>query len=79
MKNLLLSLFVIVFLSSCSNEPSACDCAQIFIETIFSEDEDFLEPKEMEKKLEKKLAPCNLQDVEFNKEYEACLKEKMPL
>jgi hypothetical protein len=62
-------------------DPSACDCAQIFIETIFSEDEKFLEPKEMEKKLEENLAPCEefLKDIQFRKAYEKCITEKITL
>jgi len=84
MKNLLLSLFVIVFLNSCSNGPSACDCAQMTVDGLtevfqnleMSEEEG----KKFEEKLKKKLAPCEKNsetDAEFKKEFEECLKEKM--
>tara|TARA_B100001250_G_C19411136_1_gene619126 strand:+ start:210 stop:479 length:270 start_codon:yes stop_codon:yes gene_type:complete len=87
MKKLLSSLCVVVVLSSCSNEPSACDCAQMVLDqgkqmmkkVDLSEKEAEKLGKELEK-LEKKIAPCQVKsdaDEDFRKELERCFKEKM--
>ena len=87
MKKLLSSLCVIIFLSSCSKEPSACDCAQMVLDqgkqmmkkVDLSEKEAEELDKELEK-LEKKMAPCQVKsdaDEGFRKELEKCFKEKM--
>ena len=87
MKQLLLSLCAVIFLSSCAGGPSACDCAQMVIDQgkqmmkniDLSENETEELEKELEK-LEKKLAPCQEKsdaDDEFRKEVEKCFKDKM--
>ena len=87
MKKLLSSLCIIIFLSSCSKEPSACDCAQMVLDQgkqmMKKVDLSKKEAEELDKeleKLEKKIAPCQVKsdaDEVFRKELEKCFKEKM--
>ncbi len=85
MKNLLLSLIAVLFLSSCSGSgPTACGCADMAIEALteaFSNlDMSEEEGEKMQAKWEKKMKPCEEKgeaDAEFRKEMEKCLAEKM--
>ena len=83
MKNLLLSLIAILFLSSCSG-PTACGCADMTMEALSEafENLDMSEEdgEKMAAKWEKKMKPCEEKgdaDAEFRKEFEKCLSEKM--
>ena len=85
MKNLILSLIAVLFLSSCSGSgPTACGCADMAIQALTEAFENLEmseeEGEKMQAKWEKKMKPCEEKgeaDSEFRKEMEKCLAEKM--
>ena len=90
MKQLLLALCTVIFLSSCAGGPSACDCAktdfekakkEIQIEYDFDLSEDEKEELENElEKLEKKEDTCDQKsedDDEFRRERDKCFTKNL--
>ena len=82
MKNLILSLIAVLFLSSCSGSgPTACGCADMAIQALTEAFENLEmseeEGEKMQAKWEKKMKPCEEKgeaDSEFRKEMEKFLR-----